>query len=40
MKPDDLNKVQEFGSWNYWQDITDVAVLKIFNKDLSDLPNV
>lgn len=40
VKPDDLNKVQEFGSWNYWQDITDVAVLKIFNKDLSDLPNV
>ena len=37
---DNLDKVQEFGSWNYWQDITDVAVLKIFNKDLSELPNV
>lgn len=37
---DDYDKVQQYGSWKYWQDITNVNILAVFNKDLGSLPDV
>lgn len=35
----DTSKVQQMGSWGYWQDVSNVTVNKIFNKSLADLPD-
>lgn len=35
----DTARVQQMGEWNYWQDVTNIAVNNIFNKNLTELPD-
>lgn len=39
-KMDDPDTVEQYGKWGYWKRITNVAILKLYNKDLSSLPDV
>lgn len=36
----DFDSVEQYGNWNYWRPVTNVNILAMFNKDLSDLPDV
>lgn len=37
---DNYDRVQQYGPWKYWQDIVNINILAVFNKDLGSLPDV
>lgn len=39
-KSGDFDTVEQYGSWGYWKRISNVNVLAVYNKDLSELPDV
>lgn len=36
----EFDSVEQYGDWKYWRPVTNVNILAMFNKDLTELPDV